>query len=123
MKKSSLQVIKNGRVVFESDKEWLHPLFDLEDYLRAKSITIHGAEVHDKVIGKAAALMIIRLEPGSVYGEVMSELGQSALEKAGIPYSYSKLVDHIDCLTEELLMNEDDPDRAYKLLRQRAGRL
>jgi len=80
------------------------------------------AEVRDKVIGKAAAMLIARLDAGSVHGEVMSELGREVFQRAGIPHTYGELVARIDCQTEELLLTVTDLERAHELLSARAGR-
>jgi hypothetical protein len=80
------------------------------------------AMVRDKVIGKAAALLLIRLGTGRVHGELMSELAVQILTHFNIPHTYDQLVPRIDCQTETLLLDVDDPDQAYRILCQRAGR-
>lgn len=121
-KNISLQVIFNGEVIFQSYRHWLFPLFDLEDYLEEHPIDIALAEVHDKVIGKAAALLILRLGAGSVHGDLMSELADAVLRQAGIPHTFDKLVKRIDCQTEEILLEIDNPDAAHSILCKRANR-
>jgi hypothetical protein len=118
----SLQVILNENIVFESFGKWLYPLFDLEDYLRGHPLEMSQVEIRDKVIGKAAALLIVRLGTGQVYGETMSELGIAVFGTAGLPYSYGQRVPRIACKTEELLAEVDDLEEAYQILCQRAGR-
>lgn len=118
----SLQVVVDEQVVFESEGKWLYPLFDLEDYLQANPIPMACAMVRDKVIGKAAALLLIRLGTGRVHGELMSELAVQILTHFNIPHTYDQLVPRIDCQTETLLLDVDDPDQAYRILCQRAGR-
>jgi hypothetical protein len=122
MKNTTLRVIQNGQLLYESDKRWLMPLFDLEKYLAAHPIDFSGVELHDKVIGKAAALLMIRLGTGSVHGDVMSVLASDILERNAIPHTYNTLVDRIDCQTEELLLEIDDPEAAYQILAERAHR-
>lgn len=122
MKNMSLQIMQNNEVIFESEKHWLIPLFDFEDYLSDRSIEPSTLEIHDKVIGKAAALLIIRLGAGSVHGEVMSELAVQVFKQAAIEHTYATLVRRIDCKTEELLMEINDPDTAYQILCKRAKR-
>ncbi len=118
----SLQLVIDSRVVFESRGKWLHPLFDLEDYLQAHPTKIAQGEIRDKVIGKAAALLILRLGPGKVHGEVMSDLAIEVFERAELPFSYNEKVERIACKTEVLLKEIDDPDLAYEILEERAGR-
>lgn len=118
----SLLAVLNGNIVFESYGKWLYPLFDLEKRLREHPMDMSQVEIRDKVIGKAAALLILRLGTGSVYGETISELGIGVFESAGLPYSYGQQVPRIACRTEELLADVDDLDQAYQILCQRAGR-
>lgn len=108
-------------VIFQSQKRWLFPLFELEEYLINHPLDLSHAEFHDKVVGKAAALLMVRLGAGSVHARVLSKLAQRVLDQAGIPYSYETLVERIDCQTEELLKDIEDPEIAYALLRERAG--
>ena len=122
MKNMSLQIMQNNEVIFESEKHWLIPLFDFEDYLSDRSIEPSTLEIHDKVIGKAAALLIIRLGAGSVHGEVMSELAVQVFKQAAIEHTYTTLVRRIDCKTEELLLEINDPEAAYQILCKRAKR-
>ncbi len=122
MKDISLKVLLNGKVIFQSDEHWLLPLFDLEDHLREHPVNMALTEVHDKVIGKAAALLILRLGAGSVHGEVMSELADAVLRQAGISHTFNQMVKRIDCQTEELLLAIDDMDAAYEILCKRANR-
>lgn len=118
----TMQVRLNDKVLFSSEGKWLYPLFDLEDFLKDHPDLLRQATVWDKVIGKAAALLILRLGGNRIHGVVMSELAAETLEKAGVAHSFDTLVPRIDCQTEELLENIVDPDEAYRLLCQRAGR-
>jgi hypothetical protein len=122
MNNISLQVIQDNKVIFESHKHWLIPLFDFEDHLRSHPAEPSTLEVHDKVIGKAAALLIVRLGAGSVHGDVMSELALEVLQQADIAHTYTKLVKRIECKTEEILLEINDPEEAYQILCKRAQR-
>jgi hypothetical protein len=118
----SLQVMVNHEVVFQSTGKWLFPLFDLEDYLRHHSVNMSLAIVHDKVIGKAAALLLLRLGAGHIHGDLMSDLAILAIERSGIPYSFVSRVPKLDCQTEKILRDIDDFDIAYRILCERAKR-
>jgi zinc transport system ATP-binding protein len=122
MDRTTLKLIVNGEIVFQSDQGWLHPLFKLEAFLKDHPAEMSTAEVQDKVIGKAAAMLIARMGAGSAHGEVMSELGREVFERAGIPHSFGQLVARIDCQTEELLLEVNDLERAHQLLMERTGR-
>lgn len=120
--KVSLQVIFDGKIVYKSFGKWLYPLFNLEDHLKEHPLDMSRVEIRDKVIGKAAALLILRLGTGRVYGETISELGIGVFEAANLPYSYGQMVPRISCKTEKLLADVDDPEEAYLIICQRAGR-
>ena len=122
MENSTLRIIKDGQLIFQSNRRWLMPLFDFEDFLRDHPQDMAALEFHDKVIGKAAALLMIRLGAASVQGGVMSHLACGILERRAISYTYETLVDRIDCQTEEILLNIDDPEKAYLILAERAHR-
>ena len=118
----SLQVIVDKEVRFESNGKWLYPLFDLEDFLKDHPLPMARALVRDKVIGKAAALLLIRLGAERVHGELMSELAVETLSHSNISFSYDDKVPRIACQTETLLAEIDDPQQAFEILCQRAGR-
>jgi zinc transport system ATP-binding protein len=118
----SLQVIRNGEVIYETTGKWLYPLFDLEDSLKDHPIDLKTATIRDKIVGKAAAMLILRLGAVRVHGDVMSELAVKVFEDAVIPHSFDELVPRIDCKTEELLKDIHDLEEAYAILCKRAGR-
>ena len=117
----SIQVINNGKEIFRSEKRWLHPLFDLEIYNIKHHFDISNAEVHDKIIGKAAAFLILRLGVSKAHAGVISKLACAIFDQAAFPYTYNTLVDRISCKTEEILYDIDDPEIAYRILRERDG--
>ena len=116
----TFKIIQDGRPVFQSDKHWLMPLFDFEDYLTDHPLELSAVEAHDKIIGKAAALLMIRLGIGSAHAEVMSRLARAVFERAAVYFTYTTLVDRIDCQTEEILLDINDPELAYQILYKRA---
>jgi len=122
MENATLKVFLDKKLVFQSSGKWLHPLFELEEFLSRHPIDMSKAQVRDKVIGKAAAMLIARLGAESAHGGVMSELGREVFQRAGIPHTYTELVARIDCQTEELLLKITDLERAHELLSARAGR-
>jgi hypothetical protein len=118
----TLTVFHNGTPIFTSYGTWLHPLFELEAYLAEHSIQPESLILQDKIIGKAAALLIFRLGFQTVKAGVLSRLGEAVLQRHGIVYSYAQLVERIHCQTEELLATVEDPEEAYRLVKIRAGR-
>jgi hypothetical protein len=121
-KAPTLTVLHEETPIFTSFEKWLHPLFELEDLLAEHPLEPEHLVVQDKVVGKAAALLIYRLGFGAVKAGVLSRPGEAALEHAGIVYTYEQLVDRIHCQTEALLADVEAPEEAYDLLKVRAGR-
>ena len=78
--------------------------------------------LQDKIIGKAAALLIYQLGFRTVKAGILSRLGEAVLYRYGIAHSYEQLVNRIHCQTEELLATVEDPEAAYQVVKVRAGR-
>lgn len=109
--------------LFTSRGKWLHPLFELEDYLcRRKDLKLENLLLEDKIIGKAAAVLAVRLGIRKIKAHLISELGKKYLEEKGINLSYINITDRIACRTEEILLEVSDPEEAYRELSKRAGR-
>ena len=89
-----------------------------------------GAVVVDKVIGRAAAMVAINGQAGSVYGELISEDAVELLQKHGIEVSYNQLVHRILnrnrdglCPLEQSVFGIDDPVEALAAARKRIEEL
>ena len=121
-KEPTLTVLQDGVPIFTSTAKWLHPIFDLEEFLADHPFQADDLILQDKIIGKAAALMIHRLGFRTVKAGVLSRLGEAVLQRHEITYTYEQLVDRIYCQTEALLAAVDDPDEAYRLVKARAER-
>jgi len=121
-KEMTLTVFCNGTPIFTSSGKWLYPLFELEEYLAEHPSQPENLILQDKIIGKAAALLIHRLGFRIVKAGILSRLGEAVLYRYGIAYSYEQLVDRIHCQTEELLVEVEDSEEAYQLVKVRAGR-
>jgi len=118
----TLTVFHNGTPIFTSHGKWLHPLFELEAYLADHTFQSDNLILQDKIIGKAAALLIHRLGFRTVKAGILSKLGEAVLLRRGISYTYEQLVQRIHCQTEELLATVEDPEAAYRLVKIRARR-
>ena len=119
---ATLTVLHESTPIFTSHGKWLHPLFELEAYLAEHPIQPEDLILQDKIIGKAAALLIYRLGFRTVKAGILGRLGEAVLQRYGIAYTYEQLVDSIHCQTEDLLAEVEDPEAAYQLVRVRAGR-
>ena len=115
----TLAVYNDDVMIFSSRGKWLHPLFDLECFLLTYAGSVNNLSVHDKVIGKAAAVLIARLGVKHIHTELVSFLALDYLNQRHIPITYTGKVDRILCATEKILADETDSDHMYDLLRQR----
>jgi hypothetical protein len=116
---SSLELSVGGRIVFASAGRWLHPLFELGDFLAASGVEVAAAELCDKVVGRGSAFLIVRLGIRRVHAVLLSRLGKDILERAGVAFTWDSLVDRIACATESLLEGVTDTDEAYRILSAR----
>lgn len=119
---NTLEVYLGEELIFRSDGKWLYPLFELEDFLAGADLAAAQLTVKDKIVGRAAALLMVRLGVGRVVAGIMSELGRRALERYNVEYEFGTLVERILCQTEELFDDEYDPERAYEMLKARIDR-
>lgn len=117
----SLEVFFDDELIFFSDGKWLNPLFEFEQFLRQQNYPIGSLIIKDKIVGKAAALLQVKLGIKKVLAIMMSELGKQVFDHFHIEYEYQNLVPRIQCRTEELLKNELDPEIAYFILSNLAG--
>ena len=118
----TLRAFHGQREIFSSTGKWLHPLFELEEFLRTSSLAPGSLRVQDKIVGKAAALLLVRLGIREIRAGILSELGRDVLERFQVRYSAGKTVPRIDCQTEILLAEVEDPEQAYRIVSIRAGR-
>ena len=94
---------------------------DLEHLLKHQPEVLKGALVADKVVGKAAAALMVVGGVAQVYAEVLSEKAVPFLKKAQIPYTYGTLVNAIEegsgrCPLEAITASASTPKQAVELL-------
>ena len=114
---NSLMIYKEGELYFESDLKGIRP--------HLKAINEHGSELEgtlmvDKILGRAAAFLVIYSKAGEAISAVLSTPGKQVLDKYGLKYSYREEVPHIKlengviyCPFERMVQGIDDPVEAY----------
>jgi len=117
---AALEFIIAGRTLFASSGRWLHPLFELERFLTERGIEGCRGEIRDKVIGRGAAFLLVRLGVQRAQAGLLSRLGKEVLDRAGVACTWETLVDQIACRTESILRGVTDPEQAYRILAERA---
>ena len=86
---------------------------------------LRGARLADKVVGKAAAGLMVQGGVSEVYAEVMSRLATPLLDLAGITYHHGQLVERIvipegdtRCPLEQIVTPAQTALEVEQLLRQ-----
>ena len=118
----SLVARRNGEVIFHSEGKWLYPLLDLEDRINEEGWDGSELELEDKIAGKAAAFLMVRMGVRRVYAHMLSELAEEVFRSYGVEYRFDIRVPRIACQTEEILATLDDPEEAALIILRRAGR-
>lgn len=122
-------VLCKGDVVYESSETGIKPLVE---FIK-NGTQLSGFSAADKIVGKAAAMLYVKLKVKAVYGEVMSKSAVDVFKNHGIEYEYSTLAENIInrkgdglCPMETAVYNIDDPESAYSAitakLREMAGK-
>jgi ABC-type Mn2+/Zn2+ transport system ATPase subunit len=119
----SLIVTQNNLEIFSSHSKWLYPLFELEDFLANNIYVTDQLFLTDKIAGKAAAFLIIRLGFKKVHIHLISEGAVSIFNRFQIDFTYDELVPKIQCKTEEIVTGNEPVDEVWQMLRRRAGRV
>lgn len=118
----SCVVAQNGQIIHEADGRGVSPLLRLYDNDPGK---LSGALIVDKVIGKAAAMILVLGGAKQVYGETMSRAGEDYLRQHGIATGHGRCVDVIRnrtrdgiCPIEKSVLEIEDPHQGLDVIRQ-----
>jgi zinc transport system ATP-binding protein len=106
----------DGKLIFASSGHWLHPLFDFSEFLSGWNDDRSRITVQDKIVGRAAALIMAHLGIAQIHACTISRPAIDALEYHRVRFSYDEITDQIACRTEILLRDEISPQRAYETL-------
>ena len=113
-------VILKGEHCYNSMQRGIAPLMQ---YI-ADKIDMKGYFAADKVVGKAAAYLYVRLGIAELYAGVISVPALEVLQRFHIPVSYDTLVPAIRnrtdtgfCPMETAVLDIQDTDEAYQVLK------
>ena len=114
---NSLMIYKNGDLIFESSLKGIRPHLEAIKELGEK---LEGSLMVDKILGRAAAFLVIYAKATEVITAVVSTPGKRIIEKFSIKLSYCEEVPHIKmkngviyCPFERMVQGIDDPNEAY----------
>lgn len=113
----------NDEEVFTSQKQGIAPIMEL---LETNKKMLEGAYIADKVIGKAAALLLVKGGIKELYADIISEHALSVLKEKQIIVTYGALVPFIKnrrkdgmCPMEETVLEIESPEDAYIKLKEK----
>ena len=109
----TLAVVKNGKIIYNSKDRGVLPLYLA---VTDPAYDTEGASAADKVTGKGAALLCAYGKIKELHTGTISETAADVLKKAGITFSYDRMVPHITnrqgdgrCPVESLSADIDVP--------------
>lgn len=112
-------VLCKGDVVYESSETGIKPLVE---FIR-NGTQLSGFSAADKIVGKAAAMLYVKLKVKAVYGEVMSKSAVDVFKNHGIDCEFATLAENIInrkgdglCPMETAVKDIDDVEDAYSAL-------
>lgn len=119
-------VLCRGEQEVSSTRRGIAPLLEFLD----EGMPLKGFSAADRVVGKAAAFLYVRLGVAAVYAGVMSRPAYETLTAHGIAASYGTLTDAIinragdgGCPMEQAVWQITDPEEAEQTLRRRLAEL
>ncbi len=117
----SLQVLDaNQNVLFSNSGKWLHPLLATEKFLAQSDYDVSTLLLHDRIAGRAAAALTVRMGFKMVKAFLMSDLAASLYASYEVGYYADQTVARIACQTEELIDDSMDLDTIYSMIKARA---
>lgn len=100
-------------------------VLDLFNMLNTMPLFLNGGMVADRVVGRGAALLLVKGQVTKVYAKLISQPALNVLSQAGIEVGYDSVVPNIInragsgiCPVEQLTLNVNDPDVAMVKIRE-----
>lgn len=124
------ELLKNGAslAAVNGGDERIFSEHGVKMLLSLQTGALSGACVADKVVGKAAAMLLVRGGAVEVYAEVISSPALEVLKNHKIICLYGKEVPNIInrtktgiCPMEQAVLGVDDIEKAYKILLEKTG--
>lgn len=112
--------------IYRSDKKGIAPMMEL----LAQGTNLQGGVVADKVIGRAAAMLMHQAGIIRLHARIISEHALRGLENSDIHVSFDKTVPYIInrtktgmCPMEEAVLLIDEPEMAYEVLLEKFAKM
>ena len=111
-----------GENIIISDKKGISPMIGFID----DGADLRGYSAADLVVGKAAAMLLVKAGIKEVFAKNLSKSGEEYLEKHGITVKYDVLTDKIlnrsgdgICPMECAVSDTEDFDEGYRLIKEK----
>jgi hypothetical protein len=124
----SLQIYKNGELIFSSSKRGVRPHLDAIEEVGLSELK--GSLMVDKIIGRAAALLILYVKAAESYALVISKGAKQLFDESGIQYSYRIHTQNIKtengviyCPFEQMVQGINEPEKAYHAIKSKMTEL
>lgn len=118
---ASCAVIRDGEIIHSADGRGIAPLLNLLDNSPEK---LSGSLVVDRIIGRAAAMVLTCGRARAVYALTISRAGLEYLESHGIGVAFDRRIDLISnrtgdgvCPLEHSVLDINDPQKGIAKLR------
>ncbi len=118
-------LIKDDRIIKSNDRG-VKPLLDL---IRSKE-DVRGFSAADKVVGKAAALLYLKLGVREIYARLISKEAVDLFRENGVYYEYTSIQPFIKnrdltdmCPMDKSVRSISDPDKAFIAISETVRRL
>ena len=120
-------VVVNNQTVLTSNLKGIRPWLK---WLRECPETLEEAMVVDKVVGKAAAMLMVVAKIKKLYTPIISDQALEYLKTQAIEFEYDQTVPYITnmsndglCPMEETVLNAIDAEEGYQLLLHKVQQL
>lgn len=117
----SCVLVKDGDVIMTSKDRGIRPIIKM---LMADQHSLKDMVLADKIIGKAAALLVVFGQIEYLYAHVISDCAKNILEKNNIEVNYNHIVPYImngdgtdKCMMEKMVEDIEDPFEAFTIFK------
>ncbi|MGQ9679995.1 MAG: DUF1893 domain-containing protein [Candidatus Bathyarchaeia archaeon] len=124
----SLIIYKDGEIIFESDSRGVRPHIEALEKLGRENLK--GTIMLDKIVGRAAALLILYSGASKVYALLVSSGARNLLESREVGLIYREETPFIKvkdgvilCPFERMVQDVSDPEHAYEIITSRLSRM
>ncbi len=124
---ASFYIVKNDEIIYSDSGIGVKPIMKV---INECPSLIEDAVVIDKVIGKAAAMLLIKYKACAVHGILMSNTAIRMFEKHNVPYYFEDLVEAIQnrtntglCPLEDSVKDTNDIEQGFLNIKDRIAEL